>query len=183
MGLVWCGQTNKIYFVKKFVHHEACSLFWHTSLFAHWQSSQGNQQHSLHFQLVGQKIHSQMIACEQCKSLHNRCGNSKWLDALSLCGISKVQILSSWWFQAVWVWKQNFHDDEVVANEFKDPLHDWTSTFSGTAISDQHWKGSAAMEGLVACPLRLQALHSRHCCGIPWHNFMPGQLNAMANEA
>ena len=44
-------------------------------------------------------------------------------------------------------------------------------------------KGSATTNGPVASLLRLHALHSQHYQHIPWHDFIPGQLNAMVNKA
>ena len=44
-------------------------------------------------------------------------------------------------------------------------------------------KGSATAEGPVAYLLQLQELHARHYRNIPCHNFILGQLNAMADKS
>jgi hypothetical protein len=46
-----------------------------------------------------------------------------------------------------------------------------------------NWKGSTTMEGPANYLLRLQSLHARQYCYIPWHNYIPGSFNCMADEA
>ena len=72
---------------------------------------------------------------------------------------------------------------DVLAAAFDLREHTLSTSHDNTPAEAWQRKGSTTTLGPAASLLRIQAHHQRHFRYIPLHNFLPGNLNQMSNDA